>query len=219
MRAALPHTALQSAVYLAARTRSATLADPRSSPSICLSVVRARDFPAVGCWLCLRCSSPCGQSIPDRFAPTLSGRVCLPAALPPSPGGYGGHVAPRALPHFSAPMAALTPAGRVLRALSATMNSRPAPAGLPSSRVLSFPDILSPTTPAGTSRASVMRRGGCGARAPQTSPVSRRLVAAARAESCSFVIMVCLVVSVAPHPASRRRSYFNFSAAQRLPPA
>ena len=95
MRAALPHTALQSAVYLAARTRSATLADPRSSPSICLSVVRARDFPAVGCWLCLRCSSPCGQSIPDRFAPTLSGRVCLPAALcsagiTPLLSSYGG---------------------------------------------------------------------------------------------------------------------------------
>jgi len=108
-------------------------------------------------------------------------------------------------------MAALTPAGRA--------PARPVPAGLPSSRLRSFPDILSPTTPAGTSRASVITRGGCGARAPQTSPVTRRLVAAAVAESCSLVIMVYLVVSVALHPASRRRSYFNFSAAQRLPPA
>ena len=118
---------------------------------------------------------------------------------------------PRALPRFFTTMAALTSAGHALACS--------VPAVLPSSRLHSFPDILSPTTPTGTSRASVIARGGCGAIAPQTSPVASRLVAAVVAESCSFVIMVCLVVSVAPHPASRRRSYFNFSPAQRLPVA
>ena len=157
----------------------------------------------------------------------LFGRVCLPAALcsagiTPLLSSYGGSDSCRAgssgtfcyheLPSCPGRFACSLSMASAWQAMSASLP-------FPSSRVLSFPDILSPTTPAGSSRASVMRRGGCGARAPQTSPVTRRLVAAAGAESCSFVIMVCLVVSVAPHPASRRRSYFNFSAAQRLPPA
>ena len=108
------------------------------------------------------------------------------ASLPP--------FAPQALPRFPAPTTALTPAGRAPRANLATVTSRPAPAGLPSSRVLSFPNILSPTTPTGTLRASVFAPGGCGACAPQTSPFASRLAAAAVAESCSLVIMVCLVV-------------------------
>jgi hypothetical protein len=117
----------------------------------------------------------------------------------------------QALPRFSALTVALTSAGRSWE--------RPLPADLPLSRLLSFPDILSPTTPIGIHCASVIAHSDC---APafavaQTSPVLSRLVAAIEAESCSLVITVCLIISVATHPASQRRSYFNFSSAQRLP--
>ena len=83
-------------------------------------------------------------------------------------------------------MAALTSAGHPC--------GRSVQADLLHSHVSSFPDLLSPTTPAGSLRASVIARVGCRARARQTSPVPSRLVADAVAESCSFVIMVDLVL-------------------------
>ena len=83
-------------------------------------------------------------------------------------------------------MAALTSAGHPC--------GRSVQADLLHSHVSSFPDLLSPTTPAGSLRASVIPRVGCRARARQTSPVPSRLVADTVAESCSFVIMVDLVL-------------------------
>jgi len=95
---------------------------------------------------------------------------------------------PWELPHFSVLMAALTSAGRT------TTAARSVPADLLHLHVSSFPDLLSPTTPAGSLRASVISRVGCRARARQTSPATSRLVADTVAVSCSFVIMVDLVL-------------------------
>lgn len=77
----------------------------------------------------------------------------------------------------------------------------------------SFTDILSPTTLMGSTLQSAS--GGPIPRllARKTSPVARRLVTGIPAESCSLVITVCLFVPAASHPASRRRSCFNFSPA------
>ena len=173
----------------------------RASSGICLSVVHASNLPA------------CGRGLSASGFLALTGNryriVSLPTLLVTST--FLPPFARRALPRVLAPMAALTPAGRPI--------VRPAPTGLPHSHAPPLPDLLSPTTAAGSPHASVFTRGGCGGRPPQTSPFARRLVAAATAESCSLVIAVDLVLSVAPHPASRRRSYFEFSPAQRLPAA
>ncbi len=120
--------------------------------------------------------------------------------------------APRALPRFFATIAALTsarhPCGCSVRA------------DLLHSHAFSFPDLPPPTTRTFSADAAAYAHRGCRTFVVrQASPFPSKLAVAVRAESCSFVIAVDLVLSVALHPASRRRSYFKFSPAQRRPVA
>ena len=108
-------------------------------------------------------------------------------------------------------MAALTSAGSPSRG--------PPPADLLPSHAPSFPDLLPPTTPTGLIRASVFAQLSARLAPDKLRRFASRLVATAVAESYSLVVAVELVLSVASHPASRRRSYFKFSQAQRRPPA
>ena len=81
-----------------------------------------------------------------------------------------------------------------------------------------FPDILPPTTPTSPHTASACSRMGLLPPAAGLRPSP-----AGSSVCCGRIVFtfvaVCQVLFVAPHPASRRRSYFKFSAGLRSRPA
>ena len=126
--------------------------------------------------------------------------------------------APPALPGFDATMGALTPARRLFGSLSGAMNSAWARAGLsascvgPSDRSVSnhpAGPVIALTHYPSASRASGSPRSGL------------RLTLAGsprgKAESSSLALRTGRSPPVAPHPASRRRSYHRLQAGERVP--
>ena len=126
--------------------------------------------------------------------------------------------APPALPGFDATMGALTPARRLFVPLSGAMNSARTRAGLsascvgPSGRSASYHPV-GPVTALthypSASRASGSLRSGL------------RLTLAGsprdKAESSSLALRTGRSPPVAPHPASRRRSYVRLQAGECVP--
>ena len=126
--------------------------------------------------------------------------------------------APPALPGFDATMGALTPARRLFVSLSGTMNSAWTRAGLsascawPSDRSASnhpVGPVIAFTHYPSASRASGSLRSGL------------RLSLAGsprdKAESSSLALRTGRSPPVAPHPASRRRSYVRLQAGECVP--